>query len=148
MSPENEKKLAEKYPKIFKLLGDNEDENRWPVSYGIECGDGWYDIIDVLCFQIQQYVDRYNESLEKFAKEGTEPLDVHVHQVKEKFAGLRFYTNAVHDEISAMIRVAEGMSYRICESCGNRGSRKSTGSWIFTKCDPCWEEFEKKRNAK
>lgn len=148
MSPEKEKALAEKYPRIFKFLHDENASPRWSIVYGIECGDGWYDIVDVLCSNIQSYVDRYNESLKDFAKEGTEPLFVEAHQVKQKFAGLRFYTNEVHDEISGMIRVAESMSYRICENCGNKGGRKSTGGWIFTKCDPCWEEFEKKRTGK
>lgn len=55
MSPELEKKLFDKYPKIFA-------QRKLPMTqtamcWGIETGDGWYNIIDQLCRQIQQHVD-------------------------------------------------------------------------------------------
>jgi hypothetical protein len=55
-------------------------------------------------------------------------------QVKEKFGGLRFYTNGFTDEVSGMIRMAESMSYRTCEVCGNPGRSNNYG-WISTLCD-------------
>ena len=55
-------------------------------------------------------------------------------QVKEKFGGLRFYTNGYTDVIGAMISIAESMSYRTCEVCGNPGRSNNYG-WISTLCD-------------
>ena len=55
-------------------------------------------------------------------------------QVKEKFGGLRFYTNGYTEEVSGMIRMAESMSYRTCEVCGNPGRSNNYG-WISTLCD-------------
>lgn len=55
MKPELEQKLYNKYPKIFV-------QRKLPMSqtamcWGIETGDGWYNIIDQLCRQIQSHVD-------------------------------------------------------------------------------------------
>ncbi len=55
MSPELEKKLFAKYPKIFV-------QRKLPMTHtamcwGISTGDGWYNIIDQLCRQIQHHVD-------------------------------------------------------------------------------------------
>jgi hypothetical protein len=55
MSPELERKLFEKYPKIFA-------QRKLPMTqtamcWGIETGDGWYTILDKLCHQIQHHVD-------------------------------------------------------------------------------------------
>jgi hypothetical protein len=55
-------------------------------------------------------------------------------QVKEKFGGLRFYTNGYNEAVSAMIHMAESMSYRTCEVCGNPGRSNNYG-WISTLCD-------------
>lgn len=55
MSPELEKKLFKKYPKIFA-------QRKLPMAqtamcWGICTGDGWYNIIDQLCRKIQHHVD-------------------------------------------------------------------------------------------
>jgi hypothetical protein len=54
--------------------------------------------------------------------------------VKEKFGGLRFYTNGYTDVINGMISMAESMSYRTCEVCGSPGRSNNYG-WISTLCD-------------
>jgi len=55
-------------------------------------------------------------------------------QVKEKFGTLRFYYTGGDDEISGMVRMAEGMSGVICEECGAPGKRRGS-DWIYTACD-------------
>lgn len=55
-------------------------------------------------------------------------------QVKEKFAGLRFYVNGATNEIYNYINFAESMSYRTCEICGSPGKRYTDG-WHKTLCD-------------
>lgn len=55
MKQELDVKLVEKYPKIFK--------NRYAsmqttaMCWGVDCGDGWYNILNVLCANIQRHID-------------------------------------------------------------------------------------------
>jgi hypothetical protein len=59
---------------------------------------------------------------------------IEIQQIKEKFGGLRFYYQGGDDEISGMVRMAEAWAYHSCETCGNKGERRS-GGWIRTLCD-------------
>lgn len=55
MKTELDAKLVAKYPKIFKdRLGDMQETL---MCWGFECGDGWYNIIDALCANIQHKID-------------------------------------------------------------------------------------------
>ena len=177
MRQELDEKLCAKYPKLFR-------DRHAPMTvtcmcWGFDVGDGWYNIIDALCGNIQAHVDnqreqranvlRYNRalsralagnlsSLEWYYSSGEELKDwskkmialdvaraefrqvppkakqVIVSQVKEKFGGLRFYIDYGDDTIYGMIRMAESMSYRTCEVCGNPGEPNSEG-WISTRCE-------------
>ena len=51
MNKENQDKLFEKYPKIFRQKDLSMDQTC--MCWGIECGDGWYPILDALCAEIQ-----------------------------------------------------------------------------------------------
>jgi hypothetical protein len=57
-----------------------------------------------------------------------------VHQIKEKFGTLRFYEEGGDAVTGAYVNLAEQMSSRICEVCGNRG-RLRGGGWIRALCD-------------
>ncbi len=61
-------------------------------------------------------------------------------QVKEKFGGLRFYINGGSDEIHKRISKAEGDSYEICESCGEKGELRKDLGWYWTFCDAHYQE--------
>ena len=124
MTEEQENKLFEKYPKIFKQK--DLDLRQTAMCWGISCGAGWYNIIDELCANIQWHVDQ-----EKLPQ-------VEATQVKEKFGGLRFYTNHEDDYIRGLIAMAESLSMKTCESCGNPGKQNNDG-WIITLCEPCRE---------
>lgn len=109
------------------------------MCWGFEHGNGWYDILDAACSNIQNHVD-WKRKTEPFAGMTDEEYD-EIHQpvaaqVKEKFGGLRFYVNNCDDYAYGVIAMAESMSYRTCEICGNAGSRRS-GGWIKTLCDGC-----------
>jgi len=54
-----DKQLCEKYPKIF--ANRNGDMKTTAMCWGFECGDGWYNIIDVLCGNIQHKIDYENK---------------------------------------------------------------------------------------
>lgn len=68
---------------------------------------------------------------------------IRIEQVKEKFGGLRFYFSGGNDEISGMVRMAELWAGNTCETCGNKGERRS-GGWVRTLCDTHEEEYQNK----
>lgn len=66
--------------------------------------------------------------------------DYQLVQVKEKFGGLRYYTEFEPDRprpgFDALIRAAERRSERTCEECGADGAPSHRGSWARTLCAP------------
>lgn len=68
-----DQKLCEKYPKIF--ANRHADMRTTAMCWGFEHGNGWYNIIDQLCSNIQHHIDwriktresniAFNEALEK-----------------------------------------------------------------------------------
>lgn len=54
MNDNLDKKLYEKYPKLFKERYSSAQETC--MCWGFECGDGWYNILDALCSNIQHHV--------------------------------------------------------------------------------------------
>lgn len=65
-----------------------------------------------------------------------------VTQVKEKFGGLRYYTNRGNDRLYAFVHLAERLANATCENCGRLG-RERPGGWIQTLCDACAKPKEK-----
>lgn len=121
MSPELENKLYEKYPKIFADHSKSPQESC--MAFGLEVGDGWYDLIDVMCealtytFTTSVRIDK--EDGERLGikpvywgkttlkpEEQQEPMyyfdvrapQVIADQVKEKFGSLRFYFHLEYDK--------------------------------------------------
>lgn len=131
MTPELDRYLCEKYPKIFKNRDGSIMETC--MAWGFECGDGWFNIIDALCKEIQRYVDWKSRNL---VEEEKEQLQVVADQVKEKFGTLRFYYHGGDDTVHGMISMTEAISSRICEGCGNSGQLRAAG-WYRTLCDTC-----------
>lgn len=144
MKEELQKKLKNKHQELFEMLYFDEDDmpeeyldeesNARPMLaielFGIECGDGWYDLIDTLCDTIENYFHSNKDEIPK------------VHQVKEKFGGLRFYTGGIHedyaDKVWGAISMSERMSYKICETCGTTEDViVDESGWIKTKCKKC-----------
>ncbi|MEX3982149.1 hypothetical protein AB4Y45_24585 [Paraburkholderia sp. EG287A] len=116
--------LRERYPRIFAvspLVSRTTDTMPTVFSlWGFECGDGWFDLIDVLC-----------TGLELATTHGAP--QVVAAQVKEKFGTLRFSVSGADVRQRAMIELAEMMSGRLCEICGKPGQTLSTG-WVQTRC--------------
>jgi hypothetical protein len=158
MRRELDEALCAKYPLIFKDRHENMQHTA--MCWGLECGDGWYNIIDVLCGLLtsdyRQAQSRYDFIKDKVgqpkwsgskdnitqeqideAKEKLDEATLRVpvaSQVKEKFGGLRFYVQAATDKHYSYISFAESMSYRTCEECGNPGKTYTDG-WHTTLCD-------------
>jgi hypothetical protein len=55
-------------------------------------------------------------------------------QVKEKFGGLRFYYDGGDSYVEGLVAMAESMSYRTCDVCGNPGKTNNSG-WISVRCE-------------
>jgi len=170
--------LTAKYPKIF-----DRKHLRGKKYFGFEHGNGWFFLIDSLCKQIQNYIDRppyvstdsdlvvklkhlweysiFGCTLQKFFN-FLEPIDPYIinkcraffiprtkfkHknvpqvvalQVKEKLGGLRFYIVGGDDYIDTLIRFAENISYKICETCGAMNENiNTTKGRVCTTCSDC-----------
>ena len=83
-------------------------------------GPGWYGLLKKL---IKESVDAgWNKE---------------VCQVKQKFAGLRFYINGASTEVHNIISKYESLSYKICEECGEAGEGRNDG-WMMTLCHKCY----------
>ena len=134
MNAELEKQLVKKYPKIFRdYLGD---PMATCMAWGIECGPGWFNLLDTLCGSIQSMID-YNPHLNI--------PQVTASQIKEKFGTLRFYFYGGNEYISGMVSFAESMSESICEVCGKPGKLYPKG-WATVRCDEC-RAADMKRNS-
>jgi hypothetical protein len=133
MKEELDKKLCEKYPKIFKNRNGSMQETC--MCWGFSHDDGWYDIVDSLCASIQNHINNKRYQFREMSQEDfDEEHQVVAAQVKEKFGGLRFYIDGGDDWVYGAISMAESMSYRTCEVCGAPGKTRGTG-WIRTTCD-------------
>jgi len=82
-------------------------------------GEGWEDIIT-----------RLYDDLVSLGWDRT------LHQIKEKFGGLRFYIGEGNSEIYDRIDEAERESLRTCMKCGKPGKQNYCG-WILTLCEEC-----------
>ena len=124
MNKENTLYLKERFP-FLRTTVNNEGRQVSLHLFGFECGDGWFSLIRNLCWYLE---------LLKIP-------DFQVNQVKEKFAGLRFYPGSVPKEkykrVFDFIAEAEKRSYEICEECGCPGQMYHRGNWMKTICDKC-----------
>lgn len=106
-------------------LDDLFEKHRDTLQCTIECGEGWWPIIDKMCDEAKA-------------------LDIGVAfvQIKEKFGELRAYVT--HDQVDAQTLCklndvtdrAEHASLETCEYCGAPGSLRNIG-WMKTLCEAC-----------
>lgn len=96
---------------------------RWGKS--IDTGPGWYPLLVEL--------DRQLVAIDP---------DYVVHQVKEKFGGLRFYYGTDRGDLSAqmdeLVQAAEQRAAVTCEECGQPGTvHQNRAGWVRTLCPAC-----------
>ena len=142
MRQELDQLLCEKYPKM--MVNRNKSMMETTMCWGFECGDGWFNILNLLMSNIQHHIDWNNQNFEKGYTQYKQVPQVTLDQVKEKFGTLRFYYSGGDDVIDGMVRMAESMSAVTCESCGNPGEQ-TRGGWIKTTCQPCEQKREAER---
>lgn len=132
MDIELDEKLCSKYPLIF--ADRYKSMQVTCMCWGFECGNGWYDLIDTLCSQIQHHIDNRNRQREVMLSKihGDIPEEIPqvvAEQVKEKFGSLRFYYRGGDEHISGLVNMAEAMSNKICMTCGKPGELHTNGWW-------------------
>ncbi len=142
MKNELDELLCKRYPKIFR--DRNAAMTETCMCWGFECGDGWFNIIDRLCANIQHYIDWQNKKNHEKHPVVEQVVAV---QIKEKFGTLRFYYDGGDDTIGGMIRMAESMSAVTCEECGSPGHQRS-GGWIRTLCDKHEEAYQEQMRSR
>ena len=131
MKTELELELVKKYPKILKDYKGDKTETC--MAWGIECDDGWYNLLDKCMEKLQYFCDLC------FYKSGVE-VQVVANQIKEKFGILAFYTsvysgdNIQNNIIDDIINEAESKSAYTCEVTGEHGEICKKGGWYRTLC--------------
>ena len=129
MKPELEEKLLTKYPELFV-------QHEWSmqttcICWGIECWDGWYNLLDGLCGNIMDYCKSRGITPPQFT------------QVKQKYGTLRVYINLADETIYDMVDKAENESANICEKCGSNDGVKFTEGWLTALCNNCKKNINK-----
>ena len=110
MNKQLQNKLFEKYPTIFKDKDEPADKSC--MSWGIECGDGWYDIIDTMCNLIQNHIDGNNNyrqyciernNIVEAYKSGNKEL--YDELVKNHFSGKGFSEDYIQKHIESWVEL-------------------------------------------
>lgn len=113
--------LIQKYRSLFDPEEIIHDETKSCMVWGIECGNGWYDILD--------------EMMAKIASLNLPP-EFTFSQIKEKFGTLRVYTSYCDERVEKIIEEAEAKSAVTCEICGKPGTVNQKG-WLKCRCADC-----------
>ena len=145
--------------KFEQLVRDNPDlfEKSDEEYFGV--GNGWYNVLRILCgfishdvnqarrrlqFALDNPDNKFAESipeLEKKLEQAIEELPT-IEQVKEKFGTLRFYVAGGNASVHSYIEFAEAMTSITCEECGAPGESRNDG-WVKVLCD----KHHKERNV-
>lgn len=91
-------KLENRLYKKFKFL-------KRKVMSSIDCGDGWYPIIDSMCAELKALA--------------TLPDDFVITKVFNKFGDMKVFSRNGNNGTRAIIERAFDKSMEICDSCGN-----------------------------
>jgi hypothetical protein len=159
MKQELEDYLVKRYPQFLK--GRKESPKNSAMLYGFQCGDGWFNLLNMLLESIENHIgsikrnNEFNQGQLDLAAAGKidqmhdwmraiyekgelvvkKNPNISVEEVKEKFGQLRFSVKGADDSIRGMIQMASAMSATICEECGKPGKLSSTNSgWIRVLC--------------
>lgn len=131
---EFEAKLVKEFPNLYaNMYGDM---RHTCMSWGIDSGPGWYDLIYDLSSNLEKIIINLPEEGRKNYK---------AEQIKQKFAELRFYMTSETEEISKLIGEAEKKSRTTCEVCGQPG--ECVGNfWMYVACKDHTKDKDKKKS--
>ena len=159
MKKELQQKLFKDYPDLF--IQKDWTPQQTCMCWGIACGDGWYNIIENLCYLISQERNSAVKTIKKYESYIIDELctpgivvdhlkisiykniieteskklkpAIQFTQIKEKYGTIRVYTNYYDQKIRNHIDFAELMSSTTCEVCGAPGVI-NTKSWLKVRC--------------
>jgi hypothetical protein len=115
MKSELQRKLILEFPQFFTTdrkihIGENPEEELnelltqeeivLPIQFGVECGDGWFMLLEQLMRSIESHLNPENTWPRK------ERIPLQIDQIKEKFGGLRFYYHGGDNEVRGMVNFA------------------------------------------
>lgn len=132
MRKELEELLLAKYPILFKgRLDRNSCMHR-----GIECGDGWFNLIDLASKEIE-------EEISSLTKEDQEQF--RYSQIKEKFGILVIYLEKYTDALSNIVSKYTSLSCETCMHCGKHSGptpfkASKINNYIMTLCNSCYKK--------
>lgn len=146
------REFTEKYPLLFRNKNEQEPIN----LFGIECGEGWRDLLELTFGLVYSRYKNSKKNLEFWEQASNlDPVEIErkiiqakerlkkdedelpmIAQIKEKYGTLRIYCDNVHDYAQGVFDMAESLSGMTCERCGARG-KKTGSSWIVTLCERC-----------
>jgi hypothetical protein len=139
MDQQLQNKLFEKYPQFF--VNKDKGIKSSCMAWGCDCGNGWFDILSSLCWMIRQHEDNktwrqkyLEENDPEKLKNEPEYFPVKFDQIKEKYGTLRVYFSGGDEYVEGLVSMAEAISGKICEVCGNKGE-PNKGGWITTLCE-------------
>ncbi len=127
MTPEKEDQLCKDFPILYK--DRFEDPKNSLMIFGVECEDGWYDLI----YKLSSDLTALNENIVAT-------------QVKQKYGTLRFYITSGSDAAYDLIDKAEQLSATVCEKCGSPCGQLIPGGWIYTLCKECNNAKQNKKS--
>lgn len=83
----------------------------------VSVGAGWANLINIVFDKVQTYTP-----------------GIVIHQVKEKWGGLRIYCGPCPEDFDKFLMEIERKSFTVCEDCGKPGQLRG-GGWYKTLCD-------------
>lgn len=129
MDSKLEQSLVQDYPSFFRH--HHGDPRITCMAFGMDCGDGWFPILQKVCQQIKELGE----------------IDFYFTQIKEKWGLLRVYYSCTMkhnmfykvDKVDKIVDAAEVESSKTCEKCGSttKVTTKSVPFWISTLCLEC-----------
>lgn len=140
MKEEIQELLYEGHPKIFKDKDLPRAESC--MARGIETEDGWSELIDRLCFELQSktILNSYPQVVAEQVKQRFGRLNF-LFRIEETEDSKKKKRPRAEDYIRGMVHFAESMSEMICEKCGANGQSYGVVPRKFVRCDACYEEI-------
>lgn len=120
------KELLEQLIERFPYIQNKENIGlQWGT--GVDCGDGWYNLINELLEKIEEIYKINNKDIKDFK----------ILHIKEKFGELRVYVSTEFLEVHRLITEYENLSAKICENCGKEGNLYNKKGYLLTLCGKC-----------
>jgi len=128
MRKDLDEQLCREFPNLYRNRNGSMRETC--MCWGFDVGEGWFQLIYDLSKKLEAEILKQPEEERQYYCAS---------QVKEKYAGLRFYMEGSTNEMEELIQKAEEKSGKTCEICGAPGEVRVHHGWYYTSC----EEHEK-----